>query len=220
MLLPLELGVNLEQVVLVLGRSKGATCTMRTRFMAQHKYPGSAPRSKRQLRNRAKASLQQEEQLLDEVLSEAAQGGVVVVPPIKPLLEKKLGKSLSLTTVYNMLHRHGWHKKPMRPVVKAMLTHEYTYAYGAVSPMDGKFDSLVLPQVNGQWMQVFLDEMPQRYSTENIITVLDGAGWHRSRDIKLPENMRLHFLPPYRCLTTSLRSSLYVTNVNKRVFQS
>jgi transposase len=109
-LLPLELGVNLEQVALVLRRSKGATCTMRTRFMARHKDPGSAPRSKRQLRTRAKAIWQQEAQLLDKVLSEAAQGAVVVVPPLKTLLEEKLGKSLSLTTLYNMLHRHGWRK--------------------------------------------------------------------------------------------------------------
>jgi hypothetical protein len=71
---------------------------------------GSAPSSKRQLRNRAKASWQQEAQLLDEVLSQAAQGAVVVVPLLKALLEKKLGKSLSLTTLYNMLHRHGWRK--------------------------------------------------------------------------------------------------------------
>ena len=83
---------------------------MRTRFMARHKDPGSAPRSKRQLRNRVKAIWQQEAQLLDKVLSEAAQGAVVVVPPLKTLLEKKLGKSLSLTTLHNMLHRHGWRK--------------------------------------------------------------------------------------------------------------
>ena len=109
-LLPLELGVSLEQVALVLGRSKGATCTMRTRFIAQQKDPSSAPRSKRQLRNRAIVSLEQEAKLLDEVLIGAQDGGVVVVPPIKPLLEEKLGTSLSLTTVYNMLHRHGWRK--------------------------------------------------------------------------------------------------------------
>lgn len=93
--------------------------------------------------------------------------------------------------------RRCWHKKPMRPWVKARLTHEYTYAYGAASAMDGKFDSLVLPQVNGQWMQVFIDEVSQRYSEENIIMALDGAGWHKSQGIKLPPNLKLHFLPPY-----------------------
>ena len=61
----------------------------------------------------------------------------------------------------------------MRPLVRAMLTHEYTY--GAASSMDGKFDSLVLPQVNGQSMQVFIDEVSERCSEENILMVM-GVG--------------------------------------------
>jgi transposase len=63
--------------------------------------------------------------------------------------------------------------------------------------MDGKFDSLVLPQVNSQRMPVFIDEVSQRYSEENIIMALDGAGWHKSQGIKLPPNLKLHFLPPH-----------------------
>ena len=43
--------------------------------------------------------------------------------------------------------------KPMRPIVRAMLTHQYVYAYAAVSPLDGRMDSLVLPHVNTDCMQ-------------------------------------------------------------------
>lgn len=93
--------------------------------------------------------------------------------------------------------RRCWHKKPHRPTVKAQLTHEYTYAYGAVSPLDGRFDSLILPQVNSQWMQRFLDEVASRYPSENIIMVVDGAGWHKGKTLRLPDNLKLHFLPPY-----------------------
>jgi transposase len=93
--------------------------------------------------------------------------------------------------------RRCWHKKPERPVVKAMLTHEYTYAYGAVSPVDGRFDSLLLPHVNAECMQVFLNEISARYPDENIIMIVDGAGWHKSQALALPENLKLHFLPPY-----------------------
>jgi transposase len=93
--------------------------------------------------------------------------------------------------------RYCWARRPMRPLVKAMLTHQYTYAYGAVSPLDGRFDSLVLPHVNTECMQLFLTEVAKRYLTENIIMVVDGAGWHRSKSFALPENLRLHFLPPY-----------------------
>ena len=27
--------------------------------------------------------------------------------------------------------------------------------------------------------------------------IVDGAGWHRSQALDLPENLKLHFLPPY-----------------------
>ena len=70
-------------------------------------------------------------------------------------------------------------------------------AYGAVSPIDGRFDSLILPQVNGACMQLFLNEIATRYSNENIVMVIDGAGWHRSQELKLPDNLRTIFLPPY-----------------------
>jgi len=82
-------------------------------------------------------------------------------------------------------------------MVKAMLTYQYTYAYGAVSPLDGKFDSLVLPLVNTECMQLFITVIGKRYPEENIVMVVDGAGWHKSKTFALPENLRLHFLPPY-----------------------
>lgn len=93
--------------------------------------------------------------------------------------------------------RHCWDKKPGRPMVRAMVTQQYTYAYGAVSPVDGRFDSLILPQVNGICIQLFLNEIAARYPNENIVMVLDGAGWHKSQEIVLAENMRTVFLPPY-----------------------
>ena len=89
-----------------------------------------------------------------------------------------------------------WAKKPIRPVGQTILTHQYTYAYGAVSTLDGRFDSLVLPHVNGHRMQLFLDEIASRYPQDNIVMVVDGAGWHRAQ-FKLPDKLKLHFLPPY-----------------------
>ena len=93
--------------------------------------------------------------------------------------------------------RRCWCPRPERPLVKAMVTQEYTYAYAAVSPLDGQLDSLILPHVNGQCMQGFLDEVAARYPSERIIMVLDGAGWHKSQAIQLPSNLRLLPLPAY-----------------------
>jgi len=93
--------------------------------------------------------------------------------------------------------RHCWCRRPFRPMVKAMVTQQCTYAYGAVSPMDGCFDSHMLPHVNAECRQVFLDEVAQRYPSDNILMVLDGAEWHKRLSFALPENLKLHFLPPY-----------------------
>ena len=109
-LLPLVLGLSIEQTAQAIGRSSGATCTMRTRFGKVASGVMAPPRSKRQLRNRASADLALERQILDEVLGHAASGGVVVVPQIKPAIEARLGKPLALSSVYRMLARHGWRK--------------------------------------------------------------------------------------------------------------
>ena len=49
---------------------------------------------------------------------------------------------------------------------------------------------LILPQLSSECTQVLLDEIAARYPNENIFMVLDGAGWHRSQEIELDENMR------------------------------
>jgi len=93
--------------------------------------------------------------------------------------------------------RRCWCRRPWRPLVRKMLVRQYTYVYGAVSPLDGQLDTLVLPQVDTLCMQLFLDEVALRHAADNIVMVLDGAGWHTAGDLRAPQNMRLLFLPPY-----------------------
>jgi len=93
--------------------------------------------------------------------------------------------------------RRCWAPAGVRPLCRAMQTHEYNYAYGAVDVVNGELDSLILPHVNTDCMQIFLDEVGERHPQRRIIMVLDGAGWHASHALKPPPNMRLLSLPPY-----------------------
>ncbi len=90
-----------------------------------------------------------------------------------------------------------WAPRGMRPHVPGQMVREYTYAYVAVSPHDGVMDSLVLPEVNAQAMSLFLSEVSSRHPDQFILMVMDGAGWHRAKELKVPENMHLIFLPAY-----------------------
>ena len=87
--------------------------------------------------------------------------------------------------------RRCWASYPMRPMCQAMLTHEYTYAYGAVDACTGELDSLILTQVNTGCMQLFLNEVCRRHPDERIVMVMDGAAWHRGGLLKAPENIYL-----------------------------
>jgi hypothetical protein len=93
--------------------------------------------------------------------------------------------------------RRCWCPKPERPLCPSMVSQENIYAYGAVSIADGQWDSLILPQVNTGCMQIFLDEISDRYPKDRIVMVLDGAGWHKSKALRIPQNMKLLPLPPY-----------------------
>ena len=46
-------------------------------------------------------------------------------------------------------------------------------------------------------MNVFLQEMSKTYANEEIILVMDGAGWHKSKDLQVPDNIEIIILPPY-----------------------
>ena len=93
--------------------------------------------------------------------------------------------------------RRCWAPKPMRPLCQGMLTHEYTYVFGAIDICTGELDSLILPHVNTGCMQLFLDEVSRRHRDERIVMVMDGAGWHRSHALTAPANIYLLTLPPY-----------------------
>jgi transposase len=109
-LLPLELGLSLEQTASAIGRSLSMTCKLRNRRRRELAQEIAPKKHKRQLRNHAHASLDKEAAALDQVLAKASEGGIVVVPQLRPALEKALGKSLHLSTLYRMLARHGWRK--------------------------------------------------------------------------------------------------------------
>jgi transposase len=109
-LLPLELGLSLEQTASCIGRSVGATCAMRMRFAKVQEGRLEAPRGKTELRNRAVASLSKEAQVLDDVMSAASTGGVIVIPRLQKQIQEALGTKVSLSTVYRMLERHGYRK--------------------------------------------------------------------------------------------------------------
>jgi transposase len=93
--------------------------------------------------------------------------------------------------------RKVWLPKGERSVVKAQHIRQYSYVYSAIEPKTGESVSLIMPYANTAWMTHFLQELSGRYPDDRLLLVLDGASWHRSKTLEIPENIELISLPPY-----------------------
>ena len=63
--------------------------------------------------------------------------------------------------------------------------------------MTGEGFFLILPYCSTECMNVFLEEMSKQYLEDDILMVCDGAAWHKSKAMKVPENITLLNIPPY-----------------------
>jgi len=119
--------------------------------------------------------------------------------------------------------RRCWCHAPERPVCPVTINHQAVYAYAAVSLGSGQVDSLILPRVDTVCMQLFLDEIADRYPKEKLVMVLDNASWHRSQTLRIPKNMRLLPLPPYSPELNPMENiwdELREKSFHNRVFES
>ncbi|HPV27815.1 MAG TPA: IS630 family transposase [Bacteroidales bacterium] len=90
-----------------------------------------------------------------------------------------------------------WAKKGVPCTGKVRQSYQNFYVYSAVAPGDGDSFHLLLPFVNTEMMQTYLDEFSQSLGEKEIILIMDQAGWHKSKDLVIPKNIDIWFLPPY-----------------------
>ena len=93
--------------------------------------------------------------------------------------------------------RACWAPVPNRPMVNRAIIREFRYEYAAVSPWDGDLDYMTLEKMNTENMGLFLKQVSEAHKQDFIIMVLDGAPSHKGKELEVPENIALVFLPSY-----------------------
>jgi hypothetical protein len=74
---------------------------------------------------------------------------------------------------------------------------EFTYVYGAVSPMEGEMEWRLAPKMNTEEIAIFLRQVSNRWPEDFILMVVDGASSHKAKALEVPENIALILLPAY-----------------------
>ena len=93
--------------------------------------------------------------------------------------------------------RPCWCPKGIRPTVPKQQVRQYIYAYAAVAPVLEKMTCLILPHANTKMMNLFLQQVSLELAEYFIVMQVERASWHRSKHLKLPENIRLIHQPAY-----------------------
>lgn len=116
--------------------------------------------------------------------------------PVQVWLQDELraGQQGTLTNV--------WAETGSRPTAVKQTEYEWCYLFAATCPTTGATSALLAPTVNTDYMSRHLafiaeEACEQAGQDVHVVLVLDGAGWHHAKDLVVPENITLLFLPPY-----------------------
>jgi hypothetical protein len=91
-----------------------------------------------------------------------------------------------------------WAKRGSRPRLKRDRRFTWAYLFGAICPARGTGAALVMPYIGIEAMNQHLVEISANVSHGAVaLLVLDGAGWHDSPKLAVPDNIVLMKLPPY-----------------------
>lgn len=77
------------------------------------------------------------------------------------------------------------------------MNFKYTYLYKAVNPRTGESFDLVMPIINTEGLNKFLEEFKKYIGERKVILIMDNASFHKSKGLKIPDGIEIEYLPPY-----------------------
>lgn len=105
--------------------------------------------------------------------------------------EARVGQQGTLTRI--------WAERGSRPRAPRDQRYDWAYLFGAVCPARDIGAALVLPNADGEAMNLHLVEISHHVTPgSHTVLLLDGAGWHKpGGKLQVPDNISLLKLPSY-----------------------
>lgn len=106
-----------------------------------------------------------------------------------------MGQQGTLTT--------SWARKGSRPTAVKQTEYDWVYLYGAVCPATGESVGMIAGSVGTAWMNIHLQWISEHVMSipggdlVQVVLIMDRAGWHMSKKLKVPDNITLLPLPSY-----------------------
>ena len=85
----------------------------------------------------------------------------------------------------------------VKPIQRHQPLYQYYWLYAAVEPATGQACWWELPALDSSCFEAFLQQFSEQCHEALNVLVVDNAPAHTAKDLQLPENVVLLYLPPY-----------------------
>lgn len=93
--------------------------------------------------------------------------------------------------------RSCWASEPVWLKVWQQAVRESLYVFAAIAPVEGEGTAMIEPKCNTPAMVRFILQLFACWPEHRLLCFLDGAGWHKCKQLPVPERLRLELLPAY-----------------------
>lgn len=108
-LLPALLNATLEQTATALGMGRASVGRYQAKVRRRLTHPAQLD-AQWGGRRRAAMALQEEREFLAPWAEQSADGGMLIIAPLRAALAQRLGRAVTHSVVYRLLARHDWRK--------------------------------------------------------------------------------------------------------------
>jgi len=107
--MPALLNATLEQTAAALGVGRASVGRYQAKVRRRLTHPAQLD-AQWGGRRRAAMSLEEEREFLEPWAEQSADGGMLIIGPLRAALAQRLGRTVTHSVVYRLLARHGWRK--------------------------------------------------------------------------------------------------------------
>jgi transposase len=90
-----------------------------------------------------------------------------------------------------------WTAKGIKPIIPSQQKYKYFYLYQATDIKSGEDFSMFFNRLDTISINVYLKNLSERFEKEDILLIMDNASFHKSKQLEIPKNIKIEYIPPY-----------------------
>jgi len=90
-----------------------------------------------------------------------------------------------------------WTIKGIKPIIAYQQKYEYFYLYQATDIKSGEDFSFYMSHLDSDCFNQYLKSLSEKFKNDYLVLIIDNASFHKSKQLKVPKNITIKYLPPY-----------------------